>query len=175
MPAAETVTHREVAALYIDHHGWLQGWLRRRLGHAGDAADLAQDTFVRLLDAPDGTPEKLARWQLREPRAYLTLIAKRLVANLYRRRSLEHAYLEALSQMPEPLAPSPEERAILLETLQQVDAVLDGLKPAVRAAFLLAQLEGLGYAEIAERLALSERTVKRYMAQAMARCIVLMP
>lgn len=175
MPAAETVTYREVATLYADHHGWLQGWLRRRIGHAGDAADLAQDTFVRLLNAPDETPEKQANWQLREPRAYLTLIAKRLVANLYRRRSLEQAYLEALGQMSEPMAPSPEERAILLETLQEVDAVLDGLKPLVRAAFLLAQLEGLGYAEIAACLALSERTVKRYMAQAMARCIVLLP
>ena len=173
--SAEPPLNGQVATLYIDHHGWLLGWLRRRLGHAGDAADLAQDTFVRLLDAPDATPEKQNGWRLREPRAYLTLIAKRLVANLHRRRSLEQAYLEALSQMPPPLAPSPEERAIILETLQEVDAMLDGLKPAARTAFLLAQLEGLGYAEIAVRLALSERTVKRYMAQAMARCILLLP
>ena len=95
--------------------------------------------------------------------------------NLYRRRALEQAYLEALALMPEPMAPSPEEQAIILETLQQVDAMLDGLKPPVRAAFLLAQLEGLGYAEIATHLGLSERTVKRYMVQAMARCIVLQP
>ncbi|MDD3484875.1 sigma factor, partial [Azovibrio restrictus] len=33
--------------LYRDHHGWLQGWLRRRLGNAHEAADLAQDTFLR--------------------------------------------------------------------------------------------------------------------------------
>jgi len=75
--------------------------------------------------------------------------------------------------MPEPLAPSPEQQAIILETLQEIDAMLDGLAPPVRQAFLMAQLEGLGYAEIAMRLGVSERTVKRYMAEAMAHCILL--
>jgi len=162
-----------VQLLYVQHHGWLQAWLSRRMGNAFDAADLAQDTFLRVLAAPDGTPEKQRGWQLDEPRAYLTLIAKRLLANLYRRRSLEQAYLEALAQVPEVFAPSPEQRALLLETLQEIDAMLDGLAAPVRRAFLLAQLDGLGYAEIAERLTVSERTVKRYMVQAMAHCIVL--
>lgn len=175
MSSVESPEQAPIATLYTEHHGWLQGWLRRKLGNGCDAADLAQDTFVRLLDAPDTSVVKQTGWQLREPRAYLTLIAKRLVANLYRRRSLEQAYLDALALMPEPVAPSPEERTIILEALQEVDAMLDGLKPAVRAAFLLSQLEGLGYAEIAARLNLSERTVKRYMVQAMARCILLAP
>ena len=165
--------HAHVHALYRGHHGWLLGWLRGRLGNSFDAADLAQDTFLRILAAPDHTPEKQGDWQLREPRAYLTAVAKRLLANLYRRRSLEQAYLDALGAMPEPLAPSPEQQAIILETLQEIDAMLDGLAPSVRQAFLMAQLEGLGYAEIAARLGVSERTVKRYMAEAMAHCILL--
>jgi RNA polymerase sigma factor (sigma-70 family) len=165
--------HPHVHALYSDHHGWLQGWLRKKLGNAFDAADLAQDTFVRILAAPEHTPEKQGDWQLREPRAYLTVVAKRLLANLYRRRSLEQAYLDALGAMPEPMAPSPEQQALILETLQEIDAMLDGLAPPVRQAFLMAQLEGLGYAEIALELSVSERTVKRYMAEAMARCILL--
>jgi RNA polymerase sigma-70 factor (ECF subfamily) len=173
MSAAETVLHRQVHTLYSDHHGWLQGWLRKKLGNTCDAADLAQDTFVRILTAPDHSPEKQAEWQLSEPRAYLTLIAKRLMANLFRRRSLEQSYLEALGALPEAHAPSLEQQAIILETLQEIDAMLDGLAPKVRAAFLMAQLEGLGYAEIAERLGVSERSVKRYMAEALARCILL--
>ena len=75
--------------------------------------------------------------------------------------------------VPVLMAPSPEQQAIILETLQEIDAMLDGLAPPVRQAFLMAQLEGLGYAEIATRLGVSERTVKRYMAEAMAHCIVL--
>ena len=35
--------------LYRENHGWLQGWLRKRLGDREHAADVAQDTFVRLL------------------------------------------------------------------------------------------------------------------------------
>ena len=31
---------------YVDHHRWLQGWLRRRMGNAFDAADIAHDTYA---------------------------------------------------------------------------------------------------------------------------------
>ncbi|MNP03110.1 putative RNA polymerase sigma factor FecI [compost metagenome] len=110
--------------------------------------------------------------ELREPRAYLLTVGKRLLVNFYKRRSLEQAYLEALANLPEALAPSPEQRWLLLETLQALDELLDGLAPQVRRAFLWAQLEGLGYAQIAERLQVSERTVKRYMAQAYEHCLL---
>ena len=33
----------DAAALYSDHHGWLQRWLKFRLNNAYDAADLAHD------------------------------------------------------------------------------------------------------------------------------------
>ncbi|MES2531993.1 MAG: RNA polymerase subunit sigma, partial [Pseudomonadota bacterium] len=44
MPAAEPALHAPLHTLYRDHHGWLQGGLRKKLGNAFDAADLAQDT-----------------------------------------------------------------------------------------------------------------------------------
>lgn len=159
-----------VQAIYVDHHGWLLGWLRRQLGGGVEqAADLAHDTFVRLLTAP----QERTVLELREPRAYLTTLARRLVIDHRRRLSLENAWLEALALMPEPVAPPPEQRLIILETLHKVDAMLDGLAPKARSAFLLSQLEGLTYAQIAARLAVSERSVKRYMAQAFEQCILL--
>lgn len=172
LPFDATLDHT-VTRLYRDHHHWLSAWLRRKLGNSFDAADIAQDTFVRILAAPDHLVEKKTNWQLHEPRAYLTVIAKRLLANLYRRRSLEQAYLDSLASLPEALTPSPEQRLLILETLHELDAMLDGLPAKVRMTFLLAQLEGLSYAEIAMRLSLSERTIKRYMVQAMARCILV--
>jgi len=157
-----------IADIYSQHHGWLLRWLRGKLNCADQAADLAQDTFLRLLTAPPEQPHSL-----REPRAYLTTVAQRLVIDHYRRQSLEQAWLDTLARLPEPMAPSPEDRLLVLETLHRIDAMLDGLLPPVRSAFLLSQLEGLGYAEIATRLGVSERTVKRYMVQAFERCILL--
>ncbi|HSC69382.1 MAG TPA: sigma-70 family RNA polymerase sigma factor, partial [Cellvibrio sp.] len=69
---------------------------------------------------------------------------------------------------------SPEEREILLQTLDRIDALLDQLPKPVRRAFLLSQLQGLTYAEIAQQMNLSQRTIKRYMQQGFSQCIAAM-
>ncbi|SFP34303.1 RNA polymerase sigma-70 factor, ECF subfamily [Variovorax sp. PDC80] len=168
MSAAEFAPPHEVQSLYSNHHGWLQGWLRRKLGCPHNAADLAQDTFVRVL----GKKEPVAA---AEPRAYLATIAHGLVVDFHRRRALERAYLETLAALPEPQSPSLEERAIVLEALSAIDAMLDGMKPAIRQAFILSQLEGLTYAQIAQRLQVTVRTVNNYMLKALEHCYLLAP
>lgn len=155
-----------VETIYREHHGWLKAWLQRRLGSAHGAADLAHDTFVRLMSSPQ-LPA------LQEPRAFLRTIAHGVVVNHWRRQDLERAWMSALAALPENLAPSPEDRLVALQTLQRVDAMLDRLNPKARSAFLLSQLDGLTYAAIAVQLAVSERMVKKYMAQAMLQCLLL--
>ena len=152
-----------VEVLYQDHHSWLTGWLRRKLGCPQSAADLAQDTFMRLLTARE-TPT------LNEPRAFLTVVAKRVLFNHYRRQDLERAYLQALAEMPELVAPSEEERAIILQTLMELDQLLDGLPSPVKRTFLLAQIDGLSHAQIGARLGVSVATVKRHLSKAALRC-----
>jgi RNA polymerase sigma-70 factor (ECF subfamily) len=149
--------------LYNDHHHWLTGWLRRKLGCPESAADLAQDTFIRVLTAREAPT-------LIEPRAFLTTVAKRVLFNFYRRQDLERAYLDALAQMPEQVAPSEEERAIILQTLLELDQLLDGLPTQVKRTFLLAQLDGLTYAQIGVELGISIATVKRHLHKAALRC-----
>src|SRR5471030_2638030 len=163
MPLAHSALNRTVEGLYHAHHSWLMTWLGRRLGCPQSAADLAQDTFVKVLLARE-TP------QLIEPRAFLTTIAKRVLCNHYRRQDLERAYLDALAQMPEHVAPSEEERAIILQTLLELDQLLDGLPVQVKRAFLLAQLDGLTYAQIGAELGISIATVKRHLNKAAMRC-----
>jgi len=163
MSAAESVMHQEVQALYCDHHGWLQTWLRRKLGDSFAAADLAQDTFVSVIT--NG-----ATADIREPRPFLATIARRLMAHRHRRQVLEESYLEALAALPQDMAPSPEVQLLAIEALHQVDRVLDSMPAAVKEAFLLAHLEGLGYAEIAERLGVSASSVKQYLSRANRQC-----
>jgi len=168
IPLLPAPPQQGVDGLYLAHHGWLLGWLRKKLSNAADAADVAHDTFLRVLTA---------RKPLNaiEPRAYLTTIAKGLVIDRWRRQELERAYREALLAQPEHLAPSPEAQLIVLEALAAIDRLLDGLRPPVRTAFLLAQIDGLGHAAIAERLGVSVRSVERYLAEALYQCHLALP
>lgn len=165
VPSALAVTASlALADLYVQHHGWLRAWLQRRLGHAGDAADFAHDTYLRVIES------RTAVASLTEPRAFLTTVAKRVVANHMRHRAVAQAYLDSIAHLPEPLAPSPEARALALEALMELDRLLDGLPPKVRTAFLWSQLDGLSYAEIAQRMGVSLSSVKQYMARALRQC-----
>jgi len=154
-----------VASWYSAHHGWLHAWLQRKLGCTHTAADLAQDTFLRIL-AKD---RELA--DVNQPRAFLGAIAHDLMVNYLRRQTLERSYLEALAIHPEAASASPETRAVIIETLLEIDAMLDGLPEKVRQAFLLSQLDGLRYAEIADLLGVSLSMVKKYMLRAMTHCL----
>lgn len=160
MPAESSASSDTVGTLYVEHSTWLHGWLRRRMGDHGDAADLVQDTFVRILKSRSAE-------QIREPRPYLSRVAKGLMIDLFRRRSLEQAYLEALASLPAEYMPSCEAQALVFETLVELDRMLAGLGGKVREVFVLAQLDGLPYAQIAERLGISLRTVNNHMAKAM--------
>ncbi len=168
MAAGEIANRRLMHDLYTDHHRWLLAWLRRRLSCGHTAEDLAHDTFL-------GAFASRERGVLEEPRAFLTVIARRLVASHYRRQTLEQAYLDALAQMPEASTPSPETQALMLEALVEVDRLLEGLSVKAKTAFLLARLEGMRYSEIATELGVSEISVKKYMAAAAQRCYFSAP
>lgn len=156
---SDSATADTVHTLYLQHHGWLVSRLRRKIGCAWDASDLAQSTFVRVLAARD-VPV------LAEPRAYLTTIAQRLLANHLRRRQIERLYLDALAGLPEPQSPAPEARLMVMETLLAIDQLLDGLPVIARKAFLLWRLEEMTQEEIAAQLGVSRTSVRRHLAAA---------
>ncbi|MDR5171332.1 sigma-70 family RNA polymerase sigma factor [Methylobacillus flagellatus] len=163
MKNPEALSLAVIGQLYAEHHPWLVKWLYRHLGCPHNAADLAQDTFTRVLTAR----EKL---YVDEAKALLTLIAKGLVVDHYRRSALEQAFQDALASLPEASEPSPEAQALALEAVLAVDRMLAELPGNVRKAFLLSRIDGLSYAEIADRLEVSVSSVQQYMLRAYAAC-----
>lgn len=163
MSTGDIIQTNDIESLYSGHHGWLQGWLRRKVGCSEQAADLAQDTFLRLFGR--------RTLDLDQPRALLTHIAKGLVVDHWRRQDVERAYLDALANMPEQLAPSPETRYLILESLYLIEAMLRGMPDKTREIFLRAQLDGLTYAEIAEESGMALITVKRHMKAGFVACM----
>ncbi|PTT85923.1 RNA polymerase subunit sigma [Pelomonas sp. HMWF004] len=167
MQESPTIDLNAIGHLYHGHHHWLVAWLRRRLGCPHHAADLAHDTFARVLFRRDA---------LRLPaepgsgKALLSTIAHGLMVDHWRRATLERAFLEALSLLPEPQVPSLEEQQIALETLICVDQMLHDLPAKVRQAFLLSQVDGMAYAQIAIELGVSVSSVQQYMTRAFTAC-----
>jgi RNA polymerase sigma-70 factor (ECF subfamily) len=140
-------------------------WLRRSVACPQRAEDLSQDTFVRLLGREDLQAP-------REPRAFLVAIAKGLLFDYFRRAALEQAYLTELMLIPEAEQPSVEEQQMILEDLKNIDRLLAKLSSKARAAFLYNRLDGLGHAEIAERLGVSVPRVRQYLAQGLRQCYI---
>ena len=153
--------------LYTDHHAWLQGWLRRRLGNAFDAADLAHDAFLRLITTPrrfNTAPEA---------RVYLRAMARGLCIDLWRRREIEQAWLETLAAQPMAVAPSAEHQALVLQALGEIDRLLLSLPVKVARAFVLVMACRLTHQEAAIELGVSSRMVGHYLSQAMLHCLRL--
>ncbi len=154
-----------LSVVFRSDYRWLAERLRFRLGCGFQAEDVASEAFTQFAAMPDLDT-------VREPRAMLTTIAQRVMYESWRRRDLERNYLAVLAQMPDSFHASPEERAMVLESLIAIDKALDGLSTKARAAFLYSQLDGLTYAEIGERLGVSASMVRQYMAKALASCYV---
>lgn len=161
-----TSAQRSLEVLYQEHHTWIYTWLYKKLGNSADAADLAQDTFIRVLRKP--------LHEIEQPRAYLTTVAKSLMFNMFSRKRVEQAYLNVLAQQPELEHPSPEQGYLIVETLLEVIQLLDALPEQVRGVFLHAQLEDLTYEQIADQFNISVSTVKRHIKKAYIHCLTAM-
>ena len=132
----------------LRRHGF--GVAYRMLGSVSEAEDVAQEALLRLTrqEAP-----------IDEPAAWMTTVVTRLSINVLRSaRARRESYVGPW--LPEPLledpAPDPASRAELADSLSLALLVLlERLTPVERAAYLLREVFGYEYAEIA---AVIERT-----------------
>ncbi|MFU8926895.1 sigma-70 family RNA polymerase sigma factor [Acinetobacter puyangensis] len=160
--------HNTVEHLYQNHHAWLYRWLKSRLKQDCIAADLAQDTFVKLIEHQ----ERYTHYD--HPRALLTTIAKNLANQWWRRKKIEQAYQDNLMQLEEQYHPSPEQELMILEALDELASILNNLQGREKQVFMLWQLDGLNYTQIAKQLDVALITIKRDMKKIMLCCLTVL-
>src|SRR5882757_819668 len=155
-----------VERLFAEHRGALQTFFQRRIRSKADAADLAQEVYLRMLRIGD-------QEAIRNPIHYLYTVANNLVK--------EHAALDRRQASGIDIDEAPAHEH--LETLPAFDGDLDAtqrvarlgvvlkqLRPKCRAAVELRFTHGLSYREIALHLGISPQMAKKYVAQALGHC-----
>jgi RNA polymerase sigma factor (sigma-70 family) len=154
--------------IYQEHHQWLVKWISRRTIGLDNSQDLAQDTFINLLER-DNLPEGI-----RSPKAWLAKIAGNLMVDQARRQILERNYLSMLVILPEAEQPSPDQQLLILALLERIGDILSGLKVIEKKAFLMVRLDGMSYKEVSVELNVSVSSVEKYIAKAMLNCYCVM-
>jgi RNA polymerase sigma-70 factor (ECF subfamily) len=150
-------------ALYREESPRLLRSLSRKTSNRDEARDLLQEIFCRMARLrADGS------LRLDRPRAYLS----RMATNLLRDRRKRAARQMAESHVPADDAMLPGiDQTRLLETrdmLTRVEAAMLKLRPKTREIFMAHRIDGLSYAEIAERTGLSVKGVEKQMSKAIA-------
>lgn len=149
----------------------LQRFLARKLENPADAAEIAQEAFLRIYRLRE--PEKLDN-----ARAFLFQVASNLAVDHLRRRSLHYRFLKSEkvhSPEGEPTdsnagAASPEQIISARERLSLIYQAIDGLPIRCRQAFMLHRNSGLSYSQIARELDVSVSSVEKYILQALKEC-----
>jgi RNA polymerase sigma-70 factor (ECF subfamily) len=149
----------------------LQRYLSRKLDNPADAAEVTQETFIRLyrLEHPE---------ELDNARAFLFQIASNLAVDQLRRRTLHYRFLRSESreigegELPEAPAEtaSPEQIISSREKLDRIYQAIEELPEKCRQAFLLHRASGLSYGDIARELGVSVSSVEKYILQALKHC-----
>lgn len=133
-----------------------------RLGSRHLAEDLTGDTFVRALRSIGSFT-----WQGKDFGAWLTTIARNLIADHY--RSSRHRLEDVVAAIPEQPGVGPGTEDEVLAGLSNADLMraVHALAPEQRDCILMRFLEGLSIAETAAALGRSEGAVKQLQLRAM--------
>ena len=147
------------AERFEPHREYLRGLAYRLLGELAGAEDAVQEAFLRFRKAPA---------DLREPRAWLTTVVTRLCLDELRSaKARREVYVgpwlpEPLISPAQDLTADPTRRVEDAESLSMAMlVVLETLSPLERAVFVLREVFGYDYGELAAMLHKSEAAVRQ--------------
>lgn len=155
-----------LAERFEEHRAHLRSVAYRMLGSPSEADDAVQDAWLRVSRAGTGGVENLGGW--------LTTIVARVCLNMLRSRNRRRE--ESLEvHLPDPVVrpegtPHPEEDALLADSVGlALLVVLDTLTPAERLAFVLHDMFGLPFEEIATMVDRSPAAARQLASRARRR------
>jgi RNA polymerase sigma-70 factor (ECF subfamily) len=153
----------EFRVLCRRHRDEIYRYARALLANQADAEDAAQEVLLRLWShLPRLSPFNLRAWLLRTTRHYC-------VDQIRRRSNLAAPILvddEILDGRPDDLAVDPSLAADSSFRLAQARRALRKLPENLRSVFVLYEVNGLRYREIAETLEIPINSVKVYLSRA---------
>lgn len=155
-----------VGRLFAEHRAALQSFFLRRIRSKAEAADLAQEVYVRMLRVRDLEV-------IRNPVSYLYTVANNLVKeNAVRdRRQASSVDIDGLPEQEQlQTLPAFEGDLDVARRVARLEVVMQQLRPKCRAAAELRYTHGMSFREIALRLGVSPQMAKKYVAQALCHC-----
>jgi RNA polymerase sigma factor (sigma-70 family) len=152
-----------VEKLFREHNEALLRFLRARVGSLHEAREVAQEAYVRLLslDKPGAVSYM---------RAFLFKTAANIAIDRRRREDVHQRATEPelFREFADTL--TPERRLADEQTLRRLERLIAALPPRCQEAFVLSQIQGVEFAEIARRMGLSESMVRKYVMRALLQC-----
>jgi RNA polymerase sigma-70 factor (ECF subfamily) len=151
------------AALFRKYRTALFRYLSGMVSSPGDAAELVQESYARLLRQTHVQQLEAVS------RTYLFSVATNLARDLLRRRTTRHsnAHWDIDELNLEDQRSGPEHELVWAQTLHSIKQAIKELPPSTRRVFLLSRFRSKTYPEIAALLGVSTRTVERKMSEAM--------
>lgn len=129
----------------------------RFLGDSMEAEDVAQEAFLKILEAAQ---------RYRPTAAFRTYFYRALIhLCIDRTRKKRFARIDDFAETPDPSI-GPVESLIEKESRARVRTALDTLPPNQKAAMILRHYEGLAYTEMAEILGVSPKAVEGLIRRA---------
>ncbi len=148
------------------YHGSLLSFLRQRVRTPEDAADVAQEAYIRLLQY-EGSRE------IQSPSSLLFRIAINVANDLGRSEQVRRVSDQcAVDEMEiESERATPEREVAAEQDLDILFATIEQLPPKCRQAFLLSRVECMTYPQIAKHCGISVKMVEKHISHALAICV----
>ncbi len=138
--------------------------LLRRGRTREEAEDLIQDAFLKMQEYCE------RGGQVRQPEGFLVRTVLRLAANARRDAPRTLYYEEPVENLTliVDTTPTPDEVLAGDQCLERMRDALDAVSRRTRDVFFMQRLDGLSYAQIAQRIGVSISAVEKHIASALA-------